>query len=139
MAALQNAAMTICNRKPGLLDRQPPVITRGCLCFCLAIDFWGIFDRAHISILFVFGWKPLAATCFSNVLLKQLNAHVMHVYTRVCLCASVHGEVGTTRVMWQRSSTDPIPPEFLLTPASGYQVLQVIKVFPARPYKIILK
>mgnify|MGYP003305827159 CR=1 FL=1 len=33
MAVVPNAAVISCSRRPGPLDRQPPVITRGCLCF----------------------------------------------------------------------------------------------------------
>ena len=31
MSAVQNAAIVICKKTPGPSDRQPPVITRGCL------------------------------------------------------------------------------------------------------------
>ena len=45
MGTVQNAAIVSCNKKPGSLERQPPVITRGCLCFLTGIRIVGHFGR----------------------------------------------------------------------------------------------
>ena len=45
MAAVQNAVTMLFNEMPGPLDRQPPVITRGCLCFLGGNTIVGHFGR----------------------------------------------------------------------------------------------
>ena len=50
MGTVQNAAIVICNKKPGSLERQPAVITRGCLCFLIGIRIVGHFGRRPNSV-----------------------------------------------------------------------------------------
>ena len=52
MVTVQKIAIVIWNRKPPLWERQPPVITRGCLCFLTGNTFVGRFGRVPPTACF---------------------------------------------------------------------------------------
>ena len=79
-----NDAKTNCNEKPGAFARQPPLITRGSLGFCLAIHLCGVLDdsRMHGSYHFVIvrlfvNCPPYNSTrCIRNT--SQSSLHTLH-------------------------------------------------------------